>query len=137
MVRRELPQLDFRETAAVNVDDRVAAHARDWRVTIHEIRTTETSQLGFGTRDGRAVVLKVIRKENGEEWNCGSVLAAFRGQGMIRPIEYTAGAVLLPRLQPGRELASRAVERRLKIYETGLKIDADRALRWRRASALP
>ena len=90
----------------MTVDDRFAAHAREWGVKIDEIRTTETSQLGFGTRDGRAVVLKVIRKEKGEEWDCGNVLEAFRGEGVIRPIEYTAGAVLLPRLQPGYELAS-------------------------------
>ena len=88
----------------MNVDERFAAHVRDWDVKIDDIRTTESSQLGFGTRDGRAVVLKVIRKENGEEWNCGDVLEAFRGEGMIRPIQYTAGAVLLPRLQPGQEL---------------------------------
>ena len=94
------------------IDERFAAHARDWGVAIDEIRTTETSQLGFGTRAGRAVVLKVIRKENGEEWDCGRVLEAFGGEGVIRPIEYTGGAVLLPRLQPGHELASLCLDGR-------------------------
>ena len=96
----------------MTIDERFAAHARGWGVTIDEIRTTETSHLGFGTRDGRAVVLKVIRKENGEEWRCGDVLNAFRGEGMIEPIEYTAGAVLLPRLQPGHDLTSLCLEGR-------------------------
>ena len=96
----------------MTVDERFAAHACEWGVKIDEIRTTDTSRLGFGTRDGRAVVLKVIRKENGEEWRCGEVLNAFRGEGMIRPIEYTAGAVLLPRLEPGHDLTSLCLEGR-------------------------
>jgi streptomycin 6-kinase len=96
----------------MTIDERFATHARKWGVKIDEIRTTETSQLGFGTHDGRPVVLKVIRKENGEEWRCGDVLAAFRGEGMIRPIEYTAGAVLLPRLHPGHDLTLLCLEGR-------------------------
>ena len=90
----------------MTLDERFAAHVRDWDVTVAEIRTTETSQLGFGTRRDQPVVLKVIRKENSEEWRCGEVLEAFRGAGIIRPIEYAAGAVLLPRLLPGDDLAS-------------------------------
>lgn len=92
------------------LDERFAAHAREWGVKVDRILTTETSHLGFGTRGGRAVVLKVIRKENGEEWRCGEVLDAFRGEGVIRPIEYAAGAVLLPRLQPGHDLTSLCLE---------------------------
>jgi streptomycin 6-kinase len=57
-------------------------------------------------------VLKVIRKEDGEEWHCGAALEAFGGQGVIRPLEHAAGAVLLPRLQPGHDLASLYVEDR-------------------------
>ena len=94
----------------MTLDERFAGHARDWGVTIDEIRSTETSQLGFGTRGNQLVVLKVIRKEDSEEWRCGEVLEAFRGQGMIRPIEYTGGAVLLPRVRPGHVLASLSVE---------------------------
>lgn len=51
-------------------------------------------------------------QENSDEWNCGSVLNAFRGEGVIRPIEYAAGAVLLPRLQPGHDLVSVCLEGR-------------------------
>jgi streptomycin 6-kinase len=58
------------------------------------------------------VVLKVVRKENSEEWRCGEVLEAFRGEGMIRPLEYTAGAVLLPHLRPGHDLTSLCLEGR-------------------------
>lgn len=90
----------------MTVDERFAAYTREWGVTVNEIRTTETSQLGFGIRGDRPVVLKVIRKENGEEWRCGEVLAAFGGNGMIAPIAHVPGAVLLPRLIPGHDLVS-------------------------------
>jgi streptomycin 6-kinase len=90
----------------VTVETRFAAQARAWGVTVDEVRSTETSQLGFGTRGKQGVVLKVIHKEDSEEWHCGAVLEAFGGQGVIRPLEHTAGAVLLPRLQPGHDLAS-------------------------------
>ena len=96
----------------MTVDDRFVAIAREWGVKVDEIRTTETSQVGFGTRGKQPVVLKVSRKENGEEWRCGEVLEAFRGSGMIRPIEYTDGAVLLPHLQPGHHLTSLCLEGR-------------------------
>jgi hypothetical protein len=43
-------------------------------VAIGEIRTTETSKLGFGTRDGEPVVLEVIRKQDSEEWRCREIL---------------------------------------------------------------
>ena len=81
-------------------------------MTVAEVRTTETSQLGFGSRRHQPVVLKVIRKENSEEWRCGEVLEAFRGAGIIRPIEHAAGAVLLPRLLPGHDLTSPSVDGR-------------------------
>lgn len=195
----------------MTVDDRFAAHARDWGVKIDEIRTTETSQLGFGTRHGRPVVLKVIRKENGEEWDCGNVLASLVQQmssaprhlagvrpvdrllpefaqfrdgasgfipksyvdraeelfsglcatqravrllhgdlhhynvlsdhaagwvvidpwGAIGEVEFELGAALRNPIDPPHLLTNRrALERRLRIYETRLTIDAERALTW-------
>jgi streptomycin 6-kinase len=87
-------------------DERFAAHARQWDVAVQEIRTTETSLLGFGTRGAQPVVLKVIRKEGNEEWLCGQLLEAFGGSGMIQPIAHAPGAVLLPRLMPGHDLVS-------------------------------
>jgi streptomycin 6-kinase len=101
-----------RTVTAVTVEERLANSARQWRVSIEETRTTETSLLGFGTRADHAVVLKVSRKDNGEEWRCGEVLEAFGGVGMIRPLEYTVGAVLLPRLRPGHDLTSLCAEGR-------------------------
>ena len=89
-----------RETPTL--DDRFAAHARDWHVKVDEIRWTETSQLGFGTRDNRPVVLKVIRRENSEEWQCGRVLEAFGGAGVIRPIAHSPGAVPASAPYPGQ-----------------------------------
>ena len=59
-------------------------------------------------RGTEPVVLKVIRKEHSEEWRCGEILDAFAGGATIRPIAYTAGAVLLPRLQPGHDLVALA-----------------------------
>ena len=90
----------------MSVAERFAAYARDWGVTVDEIRTTETSQLGFGSRGQQPVVLKVIRKENSEEWLCGQLLEALGGSGMILPIAHAPGAVLLPRLSPGHDLAT-------------------------------
>ena len=65
-----------------------------------------TSQLGFGTRGTQPVVLKVIRRDGNEEWQCGKLLEAFGGGGIIAPIAHVPGAVLLPRLVPGHDLAS-------------------------------
>lgn len=96
----------------MTLEERFAAHARAWPVSIDEVRTTETSRLGFGTRGGRPVVLKVIRHESGEEWHCGEVLAAFHGAGVILPIEHEPGAVLLPRLVPGNDLVSLSLDGR-------------------------
>ena len=93
----------------MTLKERFDAHARDWGVTVEAVRTTETSQLGFGTRGDENVVLKVIRKEGGEEWRCGDVLEAFGGVGMIRPLVHVPGAVLLPRLSPGNDLASHSL----------------------------
>lgn len=96
----------------MNVEERFAAHARGWDVSIEEKRATETSLIGFGTRGSQPVVLKVIRKESSEEWRCGEILRAFDGQGMIRMIEHANGAVLLPRLTPGHNLGSLCLEGR-------------------------
>jgi streptomycin 6-kinase len=81
-------------------------------VKVDEVRTTETSLLGLGTRGAREVVLKVIRQENGEEWRCGQILEAFGGAGMIPPIVHEPGAVLMPRLVPGGDLVSLCVNGR-------------------------
>jgi len=96
----------------MSAEQRLVAQARLWGVSIDEIRKTETSLLGFGTRNGRSVVLKVIRKIAGEEWRCGEILSAFAGHGMIQPLEHTDGAVLLPRLQPGHDLSSLSLDGR-------------------------
>ena len=110
MAGRELSEQDFCEGADVIVEERLAHYARQWRVSIDETRSTETSLLGFGACGTQPVVLKVVRKENSEEWRCGEVLEAFRGEGMIRPLEHTAGAVLLPRLRPGHDLTTLCIE---------------------------
>src|SRR5438477_3160804 len=85
--------------------DRFNAHAREWGVTIDDARRSESSFIGFGHRDGLRVVLKVARTK-GEEWRSGQFLAAFNGNGMIRPLEHATGAVLLERLVPGDDLTT-------------------------------
>jgi streptomycin 6-kinase len=79
-------------------------------VSIEETRPTETSLIGFGSRAGAPVVLKVIRKENSEEWRCGEILRAFNGRRLVRAIEHAHGAVLMPRLLPGHNLGSLTLE---------------------------
>jgi streptomycin 6-kinase len=83
------------------VDERIAA----WQVIVDRIVETETSLLAFGRRGNRPVVVKVVRRR-GEEWHCGTVLAAFDGNGMVRAYDHTDGAVLLEQLRPGTSLAA-------------------------------
>jgi streptomycin 6-kinase len=99
-----------------NLLDRIQQHACEWGVMIDETFETESSVIGFGTRDvdvsgsrdKQAVVLKVI-KQKGDEWHSGEVLAAFNGNGFARVYEHTPGAVLVERLQPGNSLVEMAL----------------------------
>ena len=79
--------------------------AAEWNVSLDEIRETETSLLGFGTRDDIRVVLK-ITKQPGDESHSGAVLRAYGGNGAVRVFESETGAVLLERLEPGEQLVS-------------------------------
>jgi streptomycin 6-kinase len=85
--------------------DQLPAKAAQWHVTLDEVRDTGTSVLGFGVRDGRRVVLKVIKKAD-DERHSGAVLRAFGGDGAVRVLEAEAGAVLLERLDPGEQLVN-------------------------------
>lgn len=80
----------------------LAAKAAAWNVTLEHTCETATSQLGFGVRDGRPVVLKLTRTV--DEARAGEMLRAFAGDGAVRVYEYEPGAVLLERLDPGQEL---------------------------------
>jgi len=77
--------------------------AAEWNVSLDEIRETATSLLGFGTREGIPVVLK-ITKQPGDESHSGEVLKAYDGDGAVRVHESETGAVLLERLEPGEQL---------------------------------
>ena len=79
--------------------------AAAWDVTLNEIRETPTSLLGFGTREGSRVVLK-LTKQSGDESNSGAVLRAFAGAGAVRVLESETDAVLVERLDPGEQLVS-------------------------------
>jgi len=81
------------------------AKAREWNVTLDEIRETFTSLLGFGVRDGVRVVLKMT-KQLGDESHSGEVLKAYAGEGAVRVYESEIGAVLLERLEPGEQLVN-------------------------------
>jgi streptomycin 6-kinase len=84
---------------------RLDEHAREWNVVVKSTKTTETSLVAFGVRGNQRVVLKVARHE-GEEWRSGELLAAFNGNGLVRALDYTEGAVLLEELTPGNDLVS-------------------------------
>ena len=85
--------------------DQLQAKAAEWNVTLEETRETHSSLLGFGSRAGTGVVLKVS-KQDGDESHSGKVLEAFRGDGAVRVYESETGAVLLERLEPGEELVN-------------------------------
>lgn len=85
--------------------DQLPAKAAEWNVRIDEVRETATSVLGFGVRDGRRVVLKLIKNVD-DEMHSGAVLRAFDGDGVVRVYESEVGAVLLERLDPGEELVN-------------------------------
>src|SRR5215470_19410356 len=93
------------------MSERVEERVRDWGVAVQDTLETQSSFIAFGKRGDQSVVLKVIRQP-GDEWRCGEVLAAFDGRGTARVFEYTEGAVLLERLNPGTPLASLALEGR-------------------------
>lgn len=84
--------------------DRLPAKAAEWNVTLDEVRETATSVLGFGVREGKAVVLKLMKVD--DELHSGAVLRAFGGDGAVRVLESEIGAVLLERLDPGEELVT-------------------------------
>lgn len=84
--------------------DRVHERVREWRVTVERVIETQSSVVAFGRRGNRPVVLKVVRRR-GDEWRGGEILNAFNGSGVARVYEYTEGAVLLERLDPGTALA--------------------------------
>lgn len=85
------------------MNNQLQAKAAEWKVTLGEIQETATSLLGFGVRDGRRVVLKLITQA-GDEIHSGKVLRAFGGSGAVRVYEAEPGAVLLERLEPGEQL---------------------------------
>jgi len=83
----------------------LAAKAAAWNVVLEETRETPSSLLGFGMRDGRAVVLK-LTKTRSDESHAGEVLRAFGGDGAVRVYEAETGAALMERLEPGEELVN-------------------------------
>ncbi|HEX5884887.1 MAG TPA: aminoglycoside phosphotransferase family protein [Pyrinomonadaceae bacterium] len=85
--------------------DQLEAKAVDWNVSLEETRETPTSLLGFGSRAGMRVVLK-LSKQAGDESHSGKVLEAFSGDGAVKVYESETGAVLLERLEPGEELVN-------------------------------
>lgn len=83
--------------------NRREAIAQRWRVAVDTWSETPSSEIGYGSRDGQHVVLKVVKRP-GDEWQSGRVVHAFGGRGMVRALEFEEGAVLLERLDPGDSL---------------------------------
>lgn len=100
-------------------------HASAWSVVVEDPFETESSVIAFGTRDSRDVVLKVV-KQPGDEWCSGEILEAFDGHGVVRVINWTPGAVLTERLQPGNSLVDLSLDGR---DEEATEILADVILR--------
>lgn len=90
---------------------RVEERIRDWNVVVEDTLETQSSFVAFGVRGKQPVVLKVMRQQ-GDEWRCGEVLEAFDTRGVVRVYEYTEGAVLVERLNPGTSLAALALDGR-------------------------
>ncbi|OFW18755.1 MAG: hypothetical protein A3G21_12445 [Acidobacteria bacterium RIFCSPLOWO2_12_FULL_66_21] len=91
--------------------DRLVMLSRRWDVAVGTTWETETSVLAFGSRRGRPVVLKVVRRE-GDEWDSGEILQAFQGHGVVRIYEFVAGGMLLERAMPGESLVPLATSGR-------------------------
>ena len=91
--------------------ERIQRPAREWGVVLEEGCETESSLIAFGTRENKAVVLKVIKRP-GDEWRSGEILAAFDGHGVARVYEQVPGAVLMERLNPGTSLVDLALNGR-------------------------
>jgi streptomycin 6-kinase len=87
-----------------NLLDRIQQLAREWRLVVEESFETPTSVISFVRHSGQSLVLKVVKQKD-DEWNAGDVLSAFDGRGVVRVYEYTGGAMLLERLQPGSSLS--------------------------------
>jgi streptomycin 6-kinase len=87
------------------VAERLEKLANQWGVTVERTVDTPFSMLGYGSRGGDRVVLKVVNAP-GDEWNAGAIAAAYRGHGMVRVLEHEPGAALLEELSPATPLTS-------------------------------
>jgi streptomycin 6-kinase len=99
---------------AVLSDDlkaRIAERVKSWGVRAERAFATETSAFVFGTRDGKPVVVKVVR-EASDEWRSGEIAAAFGGRGVVQVHDRVAGAALLERLVPGTSLVTLVLDGR-------------------------
>lgn len=77
-------------------NDQLHAKAAQWNVKLDDTLQTSTSLIGFGSRAGERVVLKLTRLA--DELHSGKVLRAFAGSGAVRVLEDEPGAVLLEQL---------------------------------------
>jgi streptomycin 6-kinase len=91
--------------------------AARWSITLHDVKTTSGSLVGFGTRAAEEVVLKAVRSP-GDEWLSGRTTEAFGGHGMVTVLEWLPGAVLMERLRPATTLS--------EIVDSGRDEDASR-----------
>lgn len=95
------------------------AFARRWGVDVERVMRSSGSYLGFGTKRGEPVVLKVVGLDS-DEARLGSVVSALAGPAMVRVHEWEHGAALLERLRPGTPLA--------ELVRAGRDLDSTRVL---------
>ena len=96
----DLPKREVAAGIGVIVDS-----VRAWRVEVDRTIETDRSILVFGQRDGRPVVMKIIKNQS-DESESGAILEAFDGRGTIRVYERTDGAMLVERAVPGHSLGT-------------------------------
>ncbi|HEY6222454.1 MAG TPA: aminoglycoside phosphotransferase family protein, partial [Gemmatimonadales bacterium] len=82
-----------------------------WNVSVESRTETSAALIGYGSQDGRPVVLK-IAKRAADEWRAGEALAAFDGIGVARACAHEGGALLVERLLPGDSLVGLALDGR-------------------------
>jgi streptomycin 6-kinase len=94
------------DRSSPSLEARVAERLRAWSVVPDSRLETPSSVIIRGASAGQPVVVKVVKRAGDDEWNCGAVLRAFGGRGMVRARDFVDGAVLLERLEPGYSLES-------------------------------
>jgi streptomycin 6-kinase len=92
-------------------DSRIQRLIGLWNLDVDEVRESPSSFLVFARRNNVSVVAKILRRHS-DEWCSSNILKAFKGEGMVRLLEESEGAVLLERILPGNPLTDLVLDAR-------------------------